>query len=126
MENNKVEKIAFLIENKDVLMNNFFSINYLLVRILTSEERLEKLEEYKQISKIIETSEKRKSDKDVEEIINYLLKISDKLCMYDRSYSCRTKLKDYLDYLNKREELTNAINNLKMKNKTLVKRRISA
>ena len=37
------EKVSFLIENKDALINNFSSINYMLFNLLISNDDLEKL-----------------------------------------------------------------------------------
>lgn len=112
MEEIMTEKVEFLKNNKDALINNFYSINYPLVKILVSDKNLEELDEYSQILEVIENTDVKESNKGVEDIINYLVGISNKLSMYNSEYSYSSKLHNYLPYLEK--------------GKTLIKRRISA
>lgn len=112
MEEIMTEKVDFLKDNKDALINNFCSINYPLVKILVSDQSLEELDEYNQILDVIENTEIKESNKEVKDIIYYLVGISNKLSMYNRDYSCSSKLHNYLPYLEK--------------GKTRIKRRISA
>lgn len=120
MDKEKIEKekVEFLIENKDLLICNFASINYMLFNILMSNEKLEKIEEYKQMLEVLNN----KSIHEVKyieatEIIYYLSSILNKLCMSNKQKcSYRAKLYSYLNYFN--EE--------KLNDKMFVKRKISA
>jgi len=112
MEEIMTEKVDFLRKNKDALINNFCSINYPLVKILVSDKSLEELDEYNQILEVIENKNVEESNKGVEDIINYLVGISNKLSMYNIDYSFSSKLHNYLPYLEK--------------GKTRIKKRINA
>ena len=86
MEEIMTEKVAFLKDNKDALINHVCSINYPLVKILVSDQSLEELDEYNQILDVIENTEIKESDKEVKDIIYYLVGISNKLGMYNSDF----------------------------------------
>lgn len=113
------EKVSFLIENKDALINNFSSINYMLFNLLISSESLKNIEEYKQILDVINNNNNNIQEKqyvEASEIIYYLSSILNKLCINNKEQSSyRTKLYSYLTYFKERQE-----------EKLLVKRKISA
>lgn len=111
------EKVSFLIENKDALINNFSSINYMLFNLLISSESLKNIEEYKQILDVINNNNiQEKQYVEASEIIYYLSSILNKLCINNKEQSSyRTKLYSYLTYFKERQE-----------EKLLVKRKISA
>ena len=112
------EKANFLMNNKDALINNFSSINYMLFNLLISSESLKNIEEYKQILDVINNNNNIQEKQYVEasEIIYYLSSILNKLCINNKEQSSyRTKLYSYLTYFKERQQ-----------EKLLVKRKISA
>ena len=112
------EKANFLMKNKDALINNFSSINYMLFNLLISSESLKNIEEYKQILDVINNNNniQKKQYVEASEIIYYLSSILNKLCINNKEQSSyRTKLYSYLTYFKERQQ-----------EKLLVKRKISA
>ena len=94
------EKILFIKNNKDLLINNFNLISYQLFLILNSDKALDEISAYQNLKSILENKEITKSiEKDDSYLIHTLMNILNKVVMgEEEKQECMNKLLLYSDY----------------------------
>lgn len=103
------EKLEFINENKDLLIENLNLISYQLFLILNSDKALTEISAYQTLKSILENKEIRNSiQKDNSYLIHSLMDILNKVVMNEEEKRiCMNRLSIYSDCMNniRKEEL---------------------
>lgn len=100
------EKIEFITDNKDAIIDNLGVVGYDLFTILSDDNSLVELDEYKKVQKFLNS---RKINtgynmKDELYILHYLSSILDKISMdLKEKESYRAKIFKYIEYINRKK-----------------------
>ncbi len=98
------EKIEFIHDNKDAILENLGIVGYDLFTILSNDDSLLELNEYKKIKEFLNNSKAKTiyTIKDELYILYYLLSVLDKISMnLEEKEKNKSKISKYIEYINK-------------------------
>lgn len=101
-----MEKVAFVTDNKAIIVDNITIVGYELYKILASNKRLEELKEYKKVLNIINEKEALNTpDRDERYIISTILGFIDRVSTdLKEKEKARRILSTYNNYFEKNKE----------------------
>jgi hypothetical protein len=112
------EKVEFIGDNKDIIIDNLGVVGYDLFSILNNDKSLDDLKEYKKLLAFFNDKKviTNYSTKDELYILYYLSNFLERICMdFSKKENYRAKIFKYIEYFNKKNLNKNTYVKIKKK-----------